>query len=128
VAAARIAAGERGLALRLRLWAASVALALRPAVAHAPFVPCLRAARAFARDKKQQGIVLLEQARVGFHEGGMRLFAACADHALSALHSDPEQRAVHAARAQAIFESEQIRMPDKWLRALLPGIPSPSSV
>ncbi|HEX6245023.1 MAG TPA: AAA family ATPase, partial [Polyangiales bacterium] len=124
VASARLAAGERRRWLSLRLRLARMLLWVRTPPSAAPARHSLAAAQAFVRGDRARGVARLVSAQAAFEAVGSRMFAACASHVLASLHPDPAMRASHAARAQAVFELEKIKRPEKWVQALLPGVPS----
>lgn len=123
VAAVRIVAGERDLRLRARFWLARTLLTLAAPPLFTPFLHSLRAAHASQRGQRARCVQHLTTAQAGYEAHGVRLYAAAASFALARLHHDPAQRAHHAAQAQAVFEAEKIRRPERWVRALLPGLP-----
>lgn len=123
VACARLAAGERRRWLSLRLCLARVLLWIRTPPFAEPARHALAAAQAFIRGDRARGVARLVSAQASFEAVGSRMFAACASHVLARLHPDAATRESHAARAQAVFELEKIKRPEKWVEALLPGIP-----
>jgi hypothetical protein len=124
VACARLAAGERRRWLLLRVRLARMLLWVRTPPFAAPASHSLAAAQAFISGDRARGVARLIAAQASFEATGSRMFAACASHVLSSLHPDVGMRASYAARAQAVFEQEKIKRPDKWVRALLPGVPN----
>lgn len=122
VSTARIARGEKGIALKLRLLLAHTLIRFRPPPMIDPLSALLGAERALLAGRFEQGFRRLALAHHKFDARGMRMFSACAALALSQLDRDPERAKSHAAQAHDIFAAEKIRYPEKWLRALLPGI------
>jgi hypothetical protein len=123
VAAARMVAGDRGVRPRLALGWAIAGLRIQRARTAAPMLQHLLAARELLRGRRSAGLVHLEGARAHYAELGLRLFAASAQHALARIHPDEHERQRHSAAARAIFETEGIVRPERWARALLPGLP-----
>lgn len=122
VAAARLARGERSLRLRLRFWFARLLLALSTPPLFMPALCCLRAASAFMRGQRARGVQQLVTAQAAYEAQGVRMFAAAASHALARLHHDGDQRKLYADKAFAVFDAEKIKRPDRWVRALIPGL------
>ncbi len=127
VAAARSAASSSSRHTRWLLSSSIWALGLERTAIAAPMQGHLLAARAFARGQHATGVAHLERAQEAYAAHGYRLFAACASHALSALHPDERVRSAHAARAREVFEAEGLRRPERWVRALLAGLPDSCS-
>jgi hypothetical protein len=126
LAAAQLTAGERTLRARLSLRCAIWCLRMQRARSAAPMLQHLLAAHAYLHGRSARGVAHLQRSRALFAERGQRLFAACADHALSVLHPEPSARATHATAARELFEAEGLRRPERWVRALLPGLPDVS--
>ena len=125
VSAQRLLSGQPSLRARLRVRGALWLMRLAGAgpIAQNPLLAHLLSTRAFARGEPQRGVAYLEQAHRQFQFQGMRLYEACAALLLSRHHESAEARARYAAAADEIFLTEQVREPDKWTRALLPGVP-----
>jgi len=123
VAAARLARGERNFRLTARFWCARMLMSLSTPPQFVPLRSCLQAAHAFMRGQHARGVRQLVEAQRMYEEQGARLYAAAASYALAQLHPDPALRALHADKATAVFEAEKIQRPERWVRALLPGLP-----
>jgi hypothetical protein len=122
-AAARLAAGETGWRLRWRLRVALWLLSSAAPPTFAALVPCLRAIQASLHGRPARAVAQLERGHALLVGSGLRLFAACAAHALAGLHSNAQRRAEYAAHARAFFDQERIARPERWQQALLPGLP-----
>lgn len=121
--AARLSGGDTRLRLRLRLRLATLRLRLERGGSSSPQLHHLLAVLAFRGGRVAAGLRHLERTQRAFCEREMPLFAACASLALARLHSDPAKRARQGAAAAALFEREGLVRPDRWERALLPGLP-----
>jgi hypothetical protein len=122
VAAARLAAGEHSLRLRARAWLARVLLSLNTPPLFVPYLNSLRAAHALRHGRRARALQHLSAAHAAFEAHGVRLCAAAAALALAQLHPDPAQQQHFAESARSVFEAEKIERPERWLRALLPGL------
>lgn len=123
VAAARLAAGELSRRLKLRLWFAAKLTGRSGTYPAQALARALEAARAFLAGKRELGMDELQCARDLFATGGLHLYAASASYVLARLHASEPVRAQHRAYALEIFEREKVKRPERWVRALLPGIP-----
>ncbi len=123
VAAARLAAGEQSLRLRLRLWLATKISRLGATTPTKAQARALEAARAFINGDHELGMSHLQTARDLFVAGGMHLYAAAASYVLAELHTLEPVRAQHRAYAEEVFAREKLEHPERWVRALLPGVP-----
>jgi hypothetical protein len=86
-----------------------------------PFLLHLRAAQARMRGEHAQWLSLLRAAREAFAALGMRGFAASATLLLQ-LHEEDDASTAEGARAEHYFAAERIHCPQRWARALLPGM------
>jgi hypothetical protein len=123
VAAARLAGGEATRGLKLRLWLAAKLTSYGAAGPAKALARSLEAARAFLDDDHDLGMSHLQSARDLFAAGGLRMYAAAASYVLSQQHDLEPVREQHHAYALEIFGREKLERPERWVRALLPGVP-----